>query len=45
MEWIHDSGKMLSLEVTEVNPILDVSNQTAQLACGMICSAFGKRIL
>lgn len=45
MEWIHDSGKMVSLEVTEVNPILDTANTTAQLATEMICSAFGKRIL
>ncbi len=45
MELIFDSSKMLSLEVTEVNPVLDHSNQTAELAVEMICSAFGKKIL
>lgn len=45
MECIYDTGKMLSIECTETNPILDVANQTAQFACGMLLSAFGKRIL
>mgnify|MGYP000923181054 CR=1 FL=1 len=45
MELIADSTKMTSMEVTEVNPILDVSNQTANLAVEMVLSAFGKRIL
>jgi len=45
VEMASDSGKMISMEVTEVNPILDSRNQTADLAVGMILSAFGKRIL
>ena len=45
MEIIHDSGKMLSMDVTEVNPVLDISNQTADLAVEIVLSAFGKRIL
>lgn len=45
MEILHDSGKMLSMDVTEVNPILDTSNQTADLAVEIALSAFGKRIL
>lgn len=45
MEILHDSGKMLSMDVTEVNPVLDTSNQTADLAVEMALSAFGKRIL
>ncbi len=45
MELLHDSGKLLSMDVTEVNPVLDVSNQTADLAVEMVLSAFGKRIL
>jgi arginase len=45
MELLHDSGKMLGMDVTEVNPVLDVSNQTADLAVEMALSAFGKRIL
>jgi arginase len=45
MELLHDSGQLLSMDVTEVNPILDVSNQTADMAVEMILSAFGKLIL
>ena len=45
MELLHDSGKILSMDVTEVNPVLDTSNQTADLAVEMALSAFGKRIL
>lgn len=45
MEILHDSGKILSMDVTEVNPVIDTSNQTADLAAEMTLSAFGKRIL
>ena len=45
MEILHDSGKMLGMDVTEVNPVFDISNQTADLAVEMALSAFGKRIL
>lgn len=45
MEIMHDSGKMLSMDIAEVNPVLDVANQTADLAVEMALSAFGKRIL
>ena len=45
MEILHDSGKMLAMDITEVNPVLDTSNQTADLAAEMILSAFGKHIL
>lgn len=45
MEILHDSGKLLSMDITEVNPILDTSNQTADLAAELALSAFGKRIL
>ncbi len=45
MELLHDSGKILSMDITEVNPVLDTSNQTADLAVEMALSAFGKRIL
>ncbi|WP_226012936.1 arginase [Halomicrobium salinisoli] len=34
-----------SLELVEVNPILDRHNETAELACELAASAFGKRIL
>ncbi|QQS45416.1 MAG: arginase [Acidobacteriota bacterium] len=45
MEKIADSGKMLSFELTEINPVLDVSNRTAELGVGLILSAFGKKIM
>ena len=45
MEMVSDTGRMLSLEVTELNPILDVKNQSGEVAVDLILSAFGKRIL
>jgi arginase len=45
MEMICDSGRMTSLEMVEVNPVLDEANRTALLAVELITSALGKRIL
>ncbi len=45
MEMLHDSGQLGSIEMVEINPILDNRNQTAALAVGLICSALGKSIL
>ncbi|HEX8184911.1 MAG TPA: arginase [Blastocatellia bacterium] len=45
MEKIADSGRVLSVELSEVNPLYDTANQTAQLAVEMILSALGKKIL
>ena len=45
MEMICDSGRMVSMEVVEVNPVIDEANRTALLAVGLIMSALGKRIL
>jgi arginase len=45
MEMISDSGKMLSMEVVEVNPVIDEANRTADLAVELVMSALGKRIL
>jgi len=45
MEMICDSGKMLSMEVVEVNPVIDEVNRTADLAVELVMSALGKRIL
>ncbi len=45
MQMIADSKRMLSLEVAEVNPVIDVSNRTAALAVELACSALGKKIL
>lgn len=45
MEMISESDALTSLELAEVNPILDVHNQTGQLAVDLIASALGKSIL
>lgn len=45
MEVICDSGKMVSMEVVEVNPVIDEVNRTADLAVELILSAMGKKIL
>jgi arginase len=45
MEIIADHGRMVSLEVVEVNPVIDEHNRTAELAVELISSAFGKKIL
>lgn len=45
MEMLAESGRLRSIEMVEINPILDRSNQTAMLAVGLICSALGKSIL
>ncbi|MXW17511.1 MAG: arginase [Gemmatimonadetes bacterium] len=39
------SGRLLSLEVVELNPVLDDRNHTAALAVGLVASALGKTIL
>lgn len=44
MELLADSGLITSMDVVEVNPILDTHNKTAKLAVGLISSAFGERI-
>ena len=43
-ELVAESERMLSMEVVEVNPMLDERNKTAQVAVGLIQSALGKRI-
>ncbi len=45
MEMIADSGRMLALELVEINPIIDVHNRTAILGVGLVSSALGKKIL
>ena len=45
MELLNDSGAMTSLELVEVNPILDQGNTSAPFAVELVQSAFGKKIL
>lgn len=45
METLAETGMVGSMEITEINPILDIRNQTAETAVEMVCSALGKTIL
>ncbi len=45
MEMLAASGKLRSIEVAEVNPILDSRNSTASLAVELVASALGETIL
>jgi arginase len=45
MEMIADSEAMVSLEVVEINPIIDEHNRTALLGVELVLSALGKKIL
>ncbi|MBI1804012.1 MAG: arginase [Ignavibacteriae bacterium] len=45
MEMLAESKKMTSLEIVEVNPIVDNRNQSAEFAVELMQSAFGKKIL
>jgi arginase len=43
-EMIAETGKLIGMDVVEVNPILDIQNQTAKLAVEFALSALGSRI-
>jgi arginase len=45
MEMVSDSSTLLSLDVVEVNPVLDVRNSTAVLGTELVLSALGMEIL
>ena len=45
MEMLADTGRVVSAELVEVNPILDHRNGTAALAVELLSSLLGKRIL
>lgn len=45
MEMVADSGRLLALDLVEVNPVLDSQNQTAMLAAELALSAVGQSIL
>ena len=45
MEMFADTGKIVGIDMVEVNPVLDERNRTAEIACELILSALGKRIL
>jgi arginase len=45
MEVVAECGRLVALDVVEVNPILDSENRTAILAAELVLSALGKSIL
>jgi arginase len=45
MEMLADTGKVLSAELVEVNPVLDHQNVTARLGVELLTSLLGKKIL
>lgn len=45
MEILADSGKVKSMDIVEINPILDTRNRTAELAVGLAASLLGQRII
>lgn len=45
MEMIYESGLLASLDIMELNPALDLRNQTAELVVELVESLFGEQIL
>jgi arginase len=45
MELVADSGRLVALDLVEVNPTLDIRNQTAEFGTELALSALGKNIL
>ncbi len=45
MEILGDNGRVQSLDIVEINPILDTMNKTAELAVELAASLLGQRIL
>jgi arginase len=45
MEIIADSRRLGSLDIVEINPILDNRNKTAETAVELTASLFGKSII
>ena len=45
LEHASESGRLRGLEITEINPILDDRNRTAELAVELVLSGLGKRIV
>ncbi|PYG26674.1 arginase [Pelagimonas varians] len=45
MELLHDSGRVTSLDLVELNPFLDDKGRTARLMVDLTASLFGRRVL
>ena len=44
-EMLCDTGRLVGMEMVELNPTLDIANRTGKLAVWLIQSALGKRII
>jgi arginase len=45
MEILAESRRVASIDVVEINPILDDGNRTAEVAVQLVASLLGQRIL
>lgn len=45
MEMLADTGRVVGMDLVEINPVLDNVNRSAELAVELIASALGKRTL
>lgn len=45
MEMAADTGKVASMDIVEINPVMDQVNQTAKVAVELAASLFGKSIM
>jgi arginase len=45
LELVAEANVLTSMDVVEVNPVLDVANETGSLAVELVASALGARIL
>jgi arginase len=45
MEMFSDSGRITSMDVVEVNPVLDRENTTSKVMVEMVTSFFGQKII
>ena len=45
MEMLADTGRLIGLDLVEVNPVLDEYNKTAGIGTDLLLSALGKRII
>ncbi len=45
MEMVADTGRLVALEIAELNPIHDNANATGQLVCDLVASALGKKVM
>ena len=44
MEMIAETQRVSSVDLVEINPVLDIENRTGRLAMELILSALGKQI-